>query len=123
MLRNDERYLNNISTHLKNLKKKIKKLQKYQYDMDYSFNEHNEEDYTSKNDINAFKDARSFLMNVEVTFFVKKQTELEKNSMKRKQSIFFLEKDSLTNKQRKVLIGILRILTGILRILVCILRI
>ena len=58
MLRNDERYLNNISTHLKNLKKNLKKSQKYQYDMDYSFNEHNEEDYTSKNDINAFKDAR-----------------------------------------------------------------
>ena len=58
MLRNDERYLKNISTHLKNLKKHFKKLQKYQYDIDYLFNEHNEEDYTSNNDINAFKDAR-----------------------------------------------------------------
>ena len=39
-------------------KKHFKKLQKYQYDIDYLFNEHNEEDYTSNNDINAFKDAR-----------------------------------------------------------------
>ena len=40
--------------HLKNLKKHFKKLQKYQCGLDYLFNEHNEEDYTSNNDINAF---------------------------------------------------------------------
>ena len=40
-------------------KKHFKKLQKYQYDIDYLFNEHNEEeDYTLNNDINAFKEAR-----------------------------------------------------------------
>ena len=56
MLSNDERYLKNISIHLKNLKKHFKK---YQYGLDYLFNEHNEEeDYTSNNDIKAIKDAR-----------------------------------------------------------------
>ena len=50
MLSNDERYLKNISKHLKNLKKHFKK---YQYGIDYLFNEHNEEDYTSNNDING----------------------------------------------------------------------
>ena len=54
MLWNDERYLKNISKHLKNLKKHFKK---YQYGIDYLFNEHNE-DYTSNNDIKAFKKAR-----------------------------------------------------------------
>ena len=37
--------------HLKNLKKHFKRLQKYQYGNDYLFNEHNEEDYFSNNDI------------------------------------------------------------------------
>ena len=39
MLRNGERYLKNICKHLKNLKKHFKK---YQYGLDYLFNEHNE---------------------------------------------------------------------------------
>ena len=42
MLRNDERYLKNISINLKNLKKHFKKLQKHQYGLDYLFNQHNE---------------------------------------------------------------------------------
>ena len=41
MLRNDEKYLKNISKHLKNLKKHFKK---YQYGIDYLFDEDNEED-------------------------------------------------------------------------------
>ena len=55
MFRNDERYLKNISKFLKNLKKHFKK---YQHGLDYLFNEHNEEDYTSNNDINAFNEVR-----------------------------------------------------------------
>ena len=39
MLQNDEGYLKNISKHLKNLKKHSKK---YQYGLDYLFNEHDE---------------------------------------------------------------------------------
>ena len=41
--------------HFKNLKKHFKK---YQYDLDYLFNEHNEEDYISNN---AFNDVRKLL--------------------------------------------------------------
>ena len=49
--------------HLKNLKKHFKKLQKYQYGLDYLFNEHNEEDYvkeplTTNSDINAIRETR-----------------------------------------------------------------
>ena len=51
MLSNDERYLKNISIHLKNLKKHFKK---YRYGLDYLFNE----SATLNNDINFFKDVR-----------------------------------------------------------------
>ena len=39
VLKNIDWYLKNISMHLKNLKKIIKKLQIYQYGLDYLFNE------------------------------------------------------------------------------------
>ena len=52
--------------HHKNLKKHF---EKYQYGLDYLFNEPT----TSDNDINIFKDAKSFLMSIEVIFYVKKQ--------------------------------------------------
>ena len=55
MLRDGERYLKNIRERLKNLKKHFKK---YLYGIDYLFNEHNEEGYTSNNDINAFNEVR-----------------------------------------------------------------
>ena len=72
VLKNIDRYPKNISIHLKNLKKRFKKLQKYQYGVDYLFNEHKEEDYASNNDINAFKEARKFLNERRVIFLVKK---------------------------------------------------
>ena len=81
ILLNDERYLKNISIHLKNLKKHFKK---YQYGLDYLFNE----PATLNNNINV-KMLESFLMNVEVIFYVKKQTKLQTNFMKKKQSIIF----------------------------------
>ena len=84
MLRNDERYLKNISMHLKNLTKHFKKLQKYQYGLDYLFNEHNEEDYTTNNDINVFKDARKLLNEHRSNLYLKKQMKLEKNFIKKK---------------------------------------
>ena len=55
VLKNIGRYPKNIAKHLKNLKKHFKKLQKYQYGLDYLFNERNEEDHTTNNDINVFK--------------------------------------------------------------------
>ena len=64
VLKNIDRYLKNISMHLKSLKKHFKKLM-------------------------HLKRLESFLMNVEVIFYVKKQTKLEKNSIKRKSFIIF----------------------------------
>ena len=50
-------------------------------------------------------------MNVEVIFYLKKQRELEKNFKKKKlYIIFFLKKDGLTDKQKKVLKNIGRYL-------------
>ena len=40
------------------LRIKKKHLKKYQYGIDYLFKEHNEEDYTLNNDINAFNKVR-----------------------------------------------------------------
>ena len=76
VLKNIDVYLKNISMHHKNLKKHF---EKYQYGLDYLFNEPT----TSDNDINIFKDAKSFLMSIEVIFYVKKQWELEKISTKK----------------------------------------
>ena len=47
--------------HLQNLKKRFKKLQKYQYGIDYLFNEDNEEDNILNNDIKAINDVRTLL--------------------------------------------------------------
>ena len=90
MLRNIETYLKNSGMYLKNFKKYLKRLEKYQYGLDCLFNEHNEGEYikkplTSNNSINA----RSVLMSLEVIFLVKKQRDLEKNSIKRKLFIIF----------------------------------
>ena len=62
MSRNDERYLKIISIHLKNLKKHFKK---YQYGLDYLFNEPT----TSNSDINVFKDARKLFNELRSSFF------------------------------------------------------
>ena len=51
VLKNIDRYLKNISIHHKNLKQHF---EKYQYGLDYLFNEPT----TSNNDINIFKDPR-----------------------------------------------------------------
>ena len=96
MLSNDERYLKNISIHLKNLKKHFKK---YQCGLDYLFNEPT----SSNNDINAIQEVKSFLINVEVVFFIRKYRKLEKNFVKKKLYNFLKGKDSLTNKEKIML--------------------
>ena len=105
MLRNDERYLKNISMHLKDLKKHFKKLQKYQYGLDYLFNEHTEEDYTTNNDINAFKEARELLNERRSNLSHKERNEIRKKLFK-KEAIYNFLKDkeqngSLTNEEKK----------------------
>ena len=64
--------------HLNNLNKHFKKLQKY--DIDYLFNEYNEED---------LKMLERFLMNAKVLFHTKEQKKIKKNSLKRKLSTNF----------------------------------
>ena len=83
MLRNGKRYLKNISMHLKNLKKHFKKLQKYQYDIGYLFNEHNEKDYTTNNDINVFEDAQEFFNERRSNLLHKETNEIRKKFSKR----------------------------------------
>ena len=109
VLKNIDRYPKNISMHLKNLQKHFKKLQKYQYGIDYLFNEHNEEDYTSSNNINATKDARELLnehrsnLSHEETKRIRKKLrriEAVDNALKEKE-----KKGSLTSRQKNMLLN------------------
>ena len=92
MLRNDERYLKNIKKHLKNLKKHFKK---YQYGLDYLFNEPT----TSNNDTNVFRDARK-LFNDRRSNFLRKETKRIRKELYKKETAYnsLNKKDSLTNK-------------------------
>ena len=81
VLMNIDRYLKNISIHLKNLKQHFKK---YKYDIDYLFNEHNEEGYATNNDINAFQEARKLLNERRSNLLLKETKEIRKNFIKRK---------------------------------------
>ena len=116
MLMNDERYLKNISMHLKDLKKHFKKLQKYQCGLDYLFNEHTEEDYTTNNDINAFKEARELLNERRSNFLHKETNEIGKKYKKEAVYNFLKEKGqegSLTDSEKRVLKNIDRYLKNI----------
>ena len=116
MLRNDERYLKNISMHLKDLKKHFKKLQRYQCGLDYLFNEHTEEDYTTNNDINAFKEARELLNERRSNFLHKETNEIGKKYKKEAVYNFLKEKEqegSLTDSEKRVLKNIDRYLKNI----------
>ena len=97
MLWNDERYLKNFSKHLKNLKKHFKK---YQYGLDYLFNEPT----TLNNDINAFKEARKLFNERRSNLLLKETNEIRKK-LHKKETVYnsLKEKDSLTNKQKIVL--------------------
>ena len=102
MLRDGERYLKNISKHLKNLKKHFKK---YQYSIDYLFNEHNEGDYTSNNDINAFNDVRKLFNEVrshlscEVINRIRIKLRIEAAKVLKQEE----QKGSLTSRQQNIL--------------------
>ena len=102
MLRDGERYLKNISKHLKNLKKHFKK---YQYGIDYLFNEHNEGDYTSNNDINAFNEVRKLFNEVrshlscEVINRIRIKLRIEAAKVLKQEE----QKGSLTSRQQNIL--------------------
>ena len=121
VLKNIDRYLKNISMHLKNLKKHFKK---YQYGLDYLFNEHNEEDYitesqASNNIINAIKDARKLFNERRSNLLRKEINEIRKKLHKKEAVYNFLQekkqKGSLTNKQKKMLKNIERYLKNFKR--------
>ena len=121
VLKNIDRYLKNISMHLKNLKKHFKK---YQYGLDYLFNEHNEEDYitesqASNNNINAMKDARKLFNERRSNLLRKEINEIRKKLHKKEAVYNFLQekkqKGSLTNKQKKMLKNIERYLKNFKR--------
>ena len=97
MLWNDERYLKNISKHLKNLKKHFKK---YQYGLDYLFNEST----TSNNDNSAIEEARK-LFNERRSNLSRKEISEIRKKLHKKETVYnsLKEKDSLTNKQKIVL--------------------
>ena len=111
MLRNDEKYLKNISKHLKNLKKHFKK---YQYGIDYLFNEDNEEDNILNNDIKAINDVRTLLNELRDNLSYE-ETKRIREKLYKKEAVynFLIEKDSLTNKEKKVLRNIDRYLKNI----------
>ena len=73
MLWNDKKYLKNISKHLKNLKRHF---EKYQYGLDYLFNEPT----TSNNDINAFKEVRKLFIEHRSTLLLKETNEIRKKT-------------------------------------------
>ena len=111
MLRNDQKYLKNISKHLKNLKKHCKK---YQYDIDYLFNEDNEEDNILNHDIEAINDVRTLLNELRDNLSYE-ETKRIREKLYKKEAVynFLMEKDSLTNKEKKVLMNIDRYLKNV----------
>ena len=97
MLINDERYLKNISIHLRSLKKHFKK---HQYGLDCLFNEPT----TSNNDINAIQEVRKLFNERRSSLFHKEINKIRKELYK-KETVYnsLKEKDCLTNKQKIVL--------------------
>ena len=73
ILKNIDRYPKNISMHFKNLKKHFKK---FQYDIDYLFNEHSEEGHATSNDINVFQEARKLFNDRKSNLLLKKTNEI-----------------------------------------------
>ena len=117
VLKNIDRYPKNISMHLKNLKKHFKKLQKYQYGIDYLFNENNEEENILNNDIKATNDVRTLLNELRDNLSYE-ETKRIREKLYKKEAVynFLIKKDSLTNKEKKVLKNIDRYLKNIMHL-------
>ena len=107
VVKNIDRYIKNISKHLKNLKKHFKKSKKYQYDIDYLFNEGN----ASNNDINVIKEVWELFNELKSNYSNEQRKEIRKklyNYLKEKE-----QKGSLTNKHKKVLKNITKYLKNL----------
>ena len=101
------RHPKNITKHLENLKKHFKKSQKYQYDLDYLFNEHNEEGYTSNNVINAIVVVRNTLNELRNNLSHEETRRIRKK-IRRIEAVYNVLKDkekkgSLISRQRNML--------------------
>ena len=66
------------------IKKNFKKLEKCQYGIDYLFNKHNEEDYTSNDDINAFNDVRKLFNEHRSNLLLKETKRIRKELYKKR---------------------------------------
>ena len=114
VLMNIDGYSKKIAKHLKSSKKYFKKSQKYQYGLDYLFNEHNEEGYTSNNVIvdvrNTLNDLRANLSHEETRGIRKKLRRIEAvyNVLKDKE-----KKGTLTSRQKNMLLNNERYLKNI----------
>ena len=107
VLKNIDRYPKNISMHLKNLKKHFKKLEKYQYNIDYLFNENNEEENILNSNIETINNVRTLLNGLRDNLSYE-ETKRIREKLYKKEAVynFLIEKDSLTNKEKKVLMNI-----------------
>ena len=92
LLKNIDRYLKNISMHLKNFKKHFKK---YQYDLDYLFNEHNEQDYISNKDVKGVKN----LLNECKSNLLRKEANEIRKKLNKKEADYY----SLKEKEQKAI--------------------
>ena len=109
VLMNIDRYSKNIAKHLKSLKKHFKKSQKYQYGLDYLFNEHNEEGYTSNNVINVIVDVRNTLNDLRNNLSHEETRRIRKE-LRRIEAVYNVLKDkekkrSLTSRQKNMLLN------------------
>ena len=109
----EKKELKNISIHLNNFKKHFKNLQKYQYSLDYLFNEHNDDDYITEptsqnNDTKAIKEVRELFNEHKSNYSYEQRKKIRKklqNYLKEKK-----QNGSLTNKHKNVLKNITKYL-------------
>ena len=116
MLKNIDRYIKNLKKYLK---KYLKIFRKYNttYDLDYLSNEPSEMQQKSKNDINAIKEVRE-LFNKRKSNLSREETKEIRKKLYKKEAIYnFLkekeQKDSLTNREKRVLRNINRFLKNL----------
>ena len=96
------------------LRIKKKHFKKYQYGIDYLFDEDNEEDSILNNDIKAINDVRTFLNELRDNLSYE-ETKRIREKLYKKEAVydFLMKKISLTNKEKKVLMNIDRYLKNI----------
>ena len=82
-------------------------MQKYQYGIDYLFNEHNEEDYVSNNDTSAIQEIKKLLNECRSSLSREETKRIRKKLHKKEADYNFLkekqQEGSLTNDEKKKL--------------------